>query len=203
MKLEINTGDTFVDFLKKASKLGEEAPKICGKLRHLNLIKRQDKRQDMKISNFIHNYLPDRDITDWGFLSERVPDRQYSSASSFFVTHDSKDIPSLFEKIGRVVVPKGLLFVVDYNMNWIRQLLLPQGMEIFEAYFNLGNEIKERNKLIQELNEEGASYCYDLHTRYSLDDYLETIKNAGFQTIQVESIPREKPKIFLYIGERK
>jgi len=200
----INTGDVFVDFLEEVSKLRKGLPKICGELRHLNLIKRQDTEQDEKISRFLRHYFDDSEVGDWDFLSKPIPDGQYSSASSFFATHDSTDLKYLFEEIGKVVVPKGLLFVVDYNMNWIHKTLPRSQREgIFEAYFNLGNEIKERNKLIQALNEVGASYCYDLHTRYSRRNYTDAAKRAGFDEIFVKSEPRKKPKIFLYIGERK
>ena len=97
-------------------------------------------------------------------------------------------------------------------MKWLRRFVVvlshvflgsPKGREIFEAYFNLENERKEKLRLEQTPNKNGTSTCYKLHTKYSLDDHLKAIENAGFQKIQVESIPIKKPKIFLYIGERK
>lgn len=198
-----NTGDAFVDFLKKASELRKGLPEICGRLKHLNLIKRQDKKQDEKISNFLRHYFEDSEIDDWDFLSEPIPDGPYSSVSSFFAAHDSSDLQYLFGETGRVVVPKALFFGAEYNMKWIQTLPRSQREGIFEAYFNLENERKERNRLIQALNKVGASYCYELHTRYSRRNYTDAAKRAGFQRIFVKSEPRERPKIFLYIGERK
>ncbi len=198
----IEQGYIHFDFFRECMKIFSQFnPEPSPGQRHVDLIKIQDEKQDTKLSRALGYYFGEDKVDCWEFLSGQVPDNTYKSASAFYTTHDCDNLRRLFNNVGKILVPGGLLFIVDYNLRWIRALESSlERRESFEKWFNLGNEKKELDGLEKALRHTGKQMCYETHTRYGLRDYTSAGKNAGFRTVKAHSLPEKTPKIFLYAG---
>ena len=122
------------------------------------------------------------------------PEPFFDSASYFFTLHEFGKEAKPAETIRQtydLLREGGLLFIVDYNLAWIRNTENPK--EAFIQIFNTETEM-------ESLKKEGD--CFEKHTFYFLEQCIEDSRGAGFEMLESNPSPGEKTKLFLYIGKK-
>ncbi len=123
------------------------------------------------------------------------PNGDFDAASYFFTIHEFyKEIhpKESLGKASRLLKPGGLIFVIDYNIDWLRQEE-DDAREMFKEIFNSENE----KRVIQKEKD-----CYEAHTHYSLEKCVADAEHVGFKTLHHQPDIKERSKLFFYVGEK-
>lgn len=145
----------------------------------------------------------------------------YNLALAFFTLHELKKPKKSLDKTLRKMTTDGKFICVDYDLNWFSQLAkqnkwkLPLQKSNFSKYvFTEGNEnvvmgmkagkILPKGELNEDLVEEDCVYE---HTKLGIAQYLNLFSDSGLKTLEsmtynIQTPWGEKPKCFLYIGEK-
>jgi hypothetical protein len=122
------------------------------------------------------------------------PKGDFDAASYFFTIHEFYKEIHTKESLGkasRLLKSGGLIFVIDYNLDWLRQIEEENARNMFKEIFNSRNE----KKVIENEKE-----WYEAHTHYSLEKCVSDAEHVGFKTLHHQPDIGEKSKLFFYIG---
>ncbi len=123
-----------------------------------------------------------------------APEGEFDAASYFFTIHEFDEQISQRETLQQthsLLRKKGLVFVIDYNLLWVRGLNNPK-----QSIRNIFNSKNERDVIESEPD------WFEAHTRYSLEKCIEDMNAVGFKRVESHPEPGEKSKLFFYVGKK-
>ncbi|MFA5173883.1 MAG: hypothetical protein WC438_01755 [Candidatus Pacearchaeota archaeon] len=151
------------------------------------------------------------------YSKDNLP-RDYELAVCFLTLHEINSLDNLISengsgqvevksplepliKINSLLKNSGKLVIIDYDLKWFNQ----EEITDKEAFFDRNIFTAKNEKEVLKIEEN----CIENHTAWGLDDYIAMADEAGFKknfskhyTINLPIIG-QKPKMFLYIGEKK
>jgi len=143
--------------------------------------------------------------------SKRDLNPPYNLAMGFFTLHELKDPKKTIEKTMPLLNANGKIMIIDYNLGWFQNMVKEnnlskdQRLQTFKDYiFTTNNE----RKVLREEED-----CISHHTKYSLADFVGRkisgtdrrttgLKDLLYKEYPIETPGGNKPKSFLYIGEK-
>lgn len=147
--------------------------------------------------------------------SRRNLNPPYDLAIAFFTLHELAKPEKNLKKIHKILAPNGKVIIVDYNLNWFLNLAKEKNWnakttkENFSKYvFNEGNE---RKVFREEVD------CIKHHSKRELENFIGTpesnedgslirkkvgLRDLLYKSYSIKTPWGERPKIFLYLGEK-
>lgn len=137
--------------------------------------------------------------------SNRNLQSPYDLAIAFLTLHELRDPKNSLKKAYKRLRENGKIVVIDYELNWFPKLAKQQGWDIQTAKGNFSKYIFTEGNEREVFRDEKD--CMQNHTQQGLENYLEYCEKAGFVSLDsraynTETPWGEKPKMFLYVGEK-
>ena len=149
-------------------------------------------------------------------LKRSVKNHKYDVIVGFFTLHELNNPKKSLEKTRNYLKDDGKLIIIDYNLEWFKDLAKQNrwdkktAKQEFSKYiFNARNEqrvLGMKNGKLQN-NPDVEAECMANHTNWGPEKCVEDCLGAGYEQISLKSYSistpwGERPKMFLYVGKK-